>query len=140
QEQREKFKSELNPQIQRLLDASFTLNEELIPYPLFIEVIMISKILTVGIPEKITVLLENPSKNIIKNINVSFFVPNSFQSRLRFAQIKKLKGNEKREIKTEIIPTEKGIYHFMVMVEYQTVGEMFWMPSIKFELEVNEEL
>jgi len=140
QEQREKFKSELNPQIQRLLDASFTLNEELIPYPLFIEVIMITKILTVGIPEKITVLLENPSKNEIKNINISFFVPNSFQSRLRFAQIKKLKGNEKREIKTEIVPTEKGIYHFMVMVEYQTVGEIFWMPSIKFELEVNEEL
>ena len=44
-----------------------------------------------------------------------------------------------RKVETEIVPTEKGIFHFMVMVEYQHTNETFWMPSIRLELEVDEE-
>jgi len=139
EEQRNQFVLELKPSIKRLLDASFTLDEDLIPYPLFIEIVMLTKKLTVNQPEAITVMIENPNSSDIKDISVTFFIPNSFQSRLRFAQLKKIKGNDKRKIETEIVPTEKGIYHFMVMVEYQHTYETFWMPSIKLELEVEEE-
>ena len=140
EEQKNFFILELKPNIKRLIDASFTIHEDLIPYPLFIEVIMLSKMLTVNQEEKISVLIENPGKKDVKNINISFFVFNSFKSQLRYAQLRKIKSQERIQVDTEIIPTEKGIYHFMVMVEYKNVGETFWMPSIKFELEVNEEI
>ncbi|MHA1147681.1 MAG: hypothetical protein ACTSR8_05505 [Promethearchaeota archaeon] len=139
-EQKNLFNLDLKLKIQRLINASFTLQEDLIPYPLFIEVILLSKTLTVGIPEKISVIIENPSLNIIKNVSISFFTPNSFQSKLRFYQIKKIKAKERHKVDTEIVPMEKGTYHFMVMVEYQSVGETFWMPSIRHDLEVNEEI
>lgn len=141
EEQRNYYILDLKPNINRLIEASFTLNDEIIPAPIFIEIIMLSKQLSVNHPEIITVLLENPGNSNIKNVNISFFMPNSFQSKLRFAQLKKLKAHDKRKIETEIVPTEKGIYHFMVMVEYQTthIKETFWMPSIKIELEVEEE-
>ncbi|MHA1342898.1 MAG: hypothetical protein ACTSQG_02855 [Promethearchaeota archaeon] len=140
EEQRNHFILELKPNISRLIDSSFTLNEDLIPYPLFIEIIILSKQLTVNNPEAITVLIENPSTTEIKNVNISFFMPNSFQSKLRFAQLKRIKPFERRKIETEVVPTEKGIFHFMVMVEYSHTGEDFWMPSIRVELEVEEEL
>ena len=139
EDQRNKFILELKPNISRLIDASFTLSDDFIPYPLFIEIIMLSKRLMVDTPEEITVLIENPSSVAISNINVSFFVPNSFQSKLRFAQLKRIKPIEMRKIETEITPTEKGIFHFMVMVEYQHTNETFWMPSIRLELEVDDE-
>lgn len=141
EEQRNLFIVELKPNVKRLIDASFTLKEEMVPYPLFIAIIMLSRQLAVNHPEKISVLIENPNLVDIKNINVSFFMPNSFQSSLRYAQLKKIKSQDGRKIETEITPTEKGIFHFMVMIEYQTTGikETFWMPSIKIELEVEED-
>ena len=139
EDQRNKFILELKPNTSRLIDASFTLKEEMIPYPLFIEIIMLSKSLMVDTPEEITVLIENPSSVPVKNVSVSFFVPRSFQSKLRFTQLKRINPIEMRKVETEIVPTEKGIYHFMVMVEYQHTQETFWMPSIRLELEVDDE-
>ncbi len=139
-EQRNQFVLELKPSVKRLVDASFTLNENFIPYPLFVELVILSRKLTVNAPEVIKILLENPSSVEIKDINVSFIVPNSFKSKLRYAQLKKIKPNDKRQIETEIIPTEKGIFHFMTLIEYSHTNETFWMPSIKVELEVEDEL
>jgi hypothetical protein len=140
EEQRNIFILDLRPNISRLIDASFTLRDELIPYPLFLEIIMLTKKLTVNTPEEVTVLVENPSTSEIRNVNISFFVPKSFQSKLRFAQLKKIKPLEIRKVETEIAPTEPGIYHFMIMIEYSHTNETFWMPSIRIELEVEEEL
>jgi hypothetical protein len=140
EEQRNIFLLELKPNVSRLIDASFTLKEEYIPYPLFIEIIMLTKKLAVNNPEEITVLVENPSTTEIKNVNISFFMPKSFQSKLRFAQLRKINPLDIRKIETEIVPTETGIFHFMVMIEYNHTGESFWMPSIRIELEVEEEL
>jgi hypothetical protein len=142
EEQRNKFVGDLRPRVMRLIDASFTLDESLVPYPLFLELIILSRHLTVGEPEKITLLLENPSSTDFENVNVTFFAPNSFKSRLRFAQMKRIKANDGVKVETEVVPTEKGVYHFMAMVEYTTksTNEMFWMPSIKIELEVEDTL
>ncbi len=140
EEQRNVFLSELKPNVSRLIDASFTLKEEYIPYPLFIEIILLTKQLSVNHPEEITLLVENPSTSEIRNVNISFFMPKSFQSRLRFAQLRKIGPLDIRKIETEVTPTEKGIFHFMVMVEYNHTNETFWMPSIRMDLEVEEEL
>ncbi len=139
-EQRNQFVLELKPSVKRMIDASFTVNEDLIPYPLFIELVILSKRLTVNAPEAIKLLIENPSSTEIKDISVSFIIPNSFQSKLRFAQLKKIKANDKRQIETEIVPMEKGIFHFMVLIEYTHTNETFWMPSLRVELEVEDEL
>ncbi|MFO8018341.1 MAG: hypothetical protein R6U96_06870 [Promethearchaeia archaeon] len=142
EEQRNRFVVDLRPKVMKCINASFTLDESLIPYPLFLELIILSRQLTVGEPEKITLLMENPSSTDFKNVNITFFAPNSFKSRLRFAQMKKIKANEGVKVETEVVPTEKGVYHFMAMVEYTTksTNEMFWMPSIKIELEVEDTL
>ena len=65
-------------------------------------------------------------------------MPDSFQSKLKFLTIKKLKVNKRRIIKTKIIPKKKGTFHYMVMAEYQHANNTFWMPSIKLELEVEK--
>ncbi|MGV9199030.1 MAG: hypothetical protein ACOC4M_09340, partial [Promethearchaeia archaeon] len=142
EDQRNRFVADLRPKVMRSIEASFTLDESLIPYPLFLELIILSRQLTVGEPETISLLMENPSETDFKNVNITFFAPNSFKSRLRFAQMKKIKANEGVKVETEVVPTEKGVYHFMAMVEYTTesTNEMFWMPSIKIELEVEDTL
>jgi hypothetical protein len=56
---------------------------------------------------------------------------------LQYTNIKKLKANEKRKIKTKVTPRKLGKFLFMVMAEYQHTDKTFWMPSIKTELEVD---
>ncbi len=69
---------------------------------------------------------------------IYFFIPESFQNKLGFTSIKKLKANETRKIKTRIYPKQSGTFLSMVMIEYQHFNKTFWMPSIKFKLEVKK--
>ncbi|MFX1479471.1 MAG: hypothetical protein ACFFCI_15170 [Promethearchaeota archaeon] len=138
EEQRDKFISEIKPNIQKLIDLSFTLNEEILPYPLFIDIEIPHQKLKVNNPETITLNIENPNSIEIKNIKIYFFMPEAFQNKMSFTSIKKLKANETRKIKARIIPKEKGNFLSVVMIEYQHFNKDFWMPSIKFKLVVEE--
>lgn len=138
EEQRNQFISEIKPNLQKLIDLSFTLNEEILPYPLFIDVKTQNKKLKIDTPEVITLTIENPNITAIKNIKIYYFMPDTIHNKLNFTRIKKLKANETRRIKTKIIPKEKGFFHSMVMIEYQNINKTFWMPSIKFKLEVED--
>ncbi|MFX0043550.1 MAG: hypothetical protein ACFE8L_11625, partial [Candidatus Hodarchaeota archaeon] len=138
EEQRSQFSSKLKPNLQKLVDMSFTLNEEYVPYPLFIDIDIQNHSFKVNNPDHITLTIENPNLTDIKNIKIYFFMPNSFQSKLKFLSLNKLKANERRKLKIKIIPKEKGIFPFMVMIEYQHSNKTFWMPSIKLKLEVEE--
>ena len=137
-EQRKRFRSEIKPNLQKLIDLSFTLNEEILPYPLFIDIKIQNQTLEVNNPETVTLIIENPNSTDIKNIMIYFFIPESFQNKLDFTSIKKLKANETRKIKTRINPKERGTFLSMVMIEYQHFNKTFWMPSIKFKLEVKK--
>ena len=137
-EQRNKFISEIKPNLQKLIDLSFTLNEEILPYPLFIDIELQKKTLKVNNPEVVTLVIENPNSTDIKNIMIYFFMPDSFQNKLGFTSIKKLKANEIKKVKTRINPKQIGTFLSMVMIEYQHFNKTFWMPSIKFKLEVKE--
>lgn len=138
EEQRNQFSSKLKPNLQKLVDMSFTLNEEFVPYPLFIDIDIQDQNFKVNNPDIITLLIENPNLSDIKNIKIYFFMPNSFQSKLKFLSLNKLKVNERRKFKIRILPKKKGIFPFMVMIEYQHSNKTFWMPSIKLSLEVEE--
>jgi len=138
EEQKDQFSIELKPNLQKLIDLSFTLNEKVIPYPLFIDIKSPHKILRANVPETINLVIENPNLTDIKDIKIYFFAPKSFYSKLKFTSIKKLKAKERRRIKTKVIPRNNGSYLFMVMAEYQHSNKTFWMPSIKLELEVEE--
>jgi len=135
-EQRKRFISEIKPNLQKLIDLSFTLNEEILPYPLFIDIEIQNQTLEVNNPEVVTLIIENPNSTDIKNIMIYFFIPESFQNKLGFTSIKKLKANETRKIKIRINPKQSGTFLSMVMIEYQHFNKTFWMPSIKFKLEV----
>ena len=137
-EQRKQFISQIKPNLQKLIDLSFTLNEEILPYPLFIDVIIPSRKFKVNNLGVLTLLIENPNITDIKNIKIHFIIPDSVQNKLKFTSIKKLKANETRKIKIRINPKEKGTFPSMVMIEYQHINKTFWMPSIKFKLEVEE--
>jgi hypothetical protein len=63
----------------------------------------------------------------------------SFESKLEYTSIKRLKSNETTKIKTKVIPKKIGNFLYMVMVEYQHINKTFWMPSIKLELEVERD-
>ena len=140
EEQRNQFILEIQPKIKRIIDASFTLREDLIPYPLFLEVVLLSRDLKVNEEQTISLLLENPSpESEVKNVNISFFVPKSFKSSLRYIQLKKIKPSQKKQVSTQITPTEPGKFHFMAMVEYKHTNETFWMPSITTEFNVSED-
>ncbi len=135
-EQRKKFISEIKPNLQKLVDLSFTLNEEILPYPLFIDINTPNHKLKVNEPEVLTLVIENPNLTEIKNVMIYFFIPESFHNKLRLTNIKKLKPNERRKIKIRINPRNSGDFLSMVMIEYQHSNKTFWMPSIKFKLEV----
>ncbi|MHA1895786.1 MAG: hypothetical protein ACTSU2_00190 [Promethearchaeota archaeon] len=138
EEQRDMFNVKVRPIIDNLLELSFTLKEDQIPYPLFMEVIMLSTTLEVEKEYGVNFILENPSKIPMLNVDVTFFVPNSFKIKLREYHIGKLKPNKKINVETRIIPTKPGIYHFMTMAQYEYSKEQFWMPSLKFKLKVVE--
>jgi hypothetical protein len=138
EEQRTQFISDIKPNLQKLIDLSFTLNGEILPYPLFIDIKIPNQKLKVNHPEVLTLIIENPNIIDIKNIKIYFFIPDSFQNKVKFTSIKKLKANEIRKIKSRINPKEKGTFPSMVMIEYQHINQTFWMPSIKFKLEVEE--
>ena len=138
EEQKTQFISDIKPNLQKLIDLSFTLNGEILPYPLFIDIKIPNQKLKVNHPEVLTLIIENPNISDIKNIKIYFFIPDSFQNKLKFTSIKKLKANEIRKIKSRINPKEKGSFPSMVMIEYQHINKTFWMPSIKFKLEVEE--
>ncbi|MFX1311556.1 MAG: hypothetical protein ACFFHD_02950 [Promethearchaeota archaeon] len=137
EQQRAQFVLEIKPNLQKLLNLSFTLNEKNLPYPLFIDICWENKKLKVDYPENVILTIENPNLIDIKDIKIYFFLPDSFQTKLKFTNIKRLKANETRKIKTRIIPREQGTFLSMVMMEYQHTNKTFWMPSIKFELEVD---
>lgn len=138
EEQRNQFSLEIKPSLQKLINLSFTLNEENLPYPLFIDISFENRKLKVDYPEMVTLTIENPNLTDIKDIKIYFFIPDSFQSKLKFTNIKRLKANETRKMKTRIIPRERGTFLSMVMMEYQHTNKTFWMPSIKFEIEVED--
>ncbi|UCC19068.1 MAG: hypothetical protein JSV62_13320 [Promethearchaeota archaeon] len=135
-EQKIQFSKNLKPNLQKLIDLSFNLDEKELPYPLFIDINVQNKKLKVNNPEIITVIIENPNLTDIKDIKIYFFMSDSFQSKLHYTNIKRLKANELTKIKTKVIPKKAGIFLYMVMVEYQHINKTFWMPSIKLELEV----
>jgi hypothetical protein len=137
-EQRNKFISDIKPNLQKLIDLSFTLNEEILPYPLFIDIEIQNQTLKVNSAEVVSLVIENPNSIDIKNIMIYFFTPESLQNKLGFTSIKKLKANETRKIKTTITPKQKGMFLSMVMIEYQHFNKIFWMPSIKFKIKVKE--
>ncbi len=137
-EQRNKFISEIKPNLQKLIDLSFTLNEEILPYPLFIDIEIPKQTLKLNNPEVVTLIIENPNSVDIKNIMIYFFMPEALQNKLGFTSIKKLKANETKKVKTRINPKQKGMFLSLVMIEYQHFNKTFWMPSIKFKLEVKE--
>ncbi|MHA1885593.1 MAG: hypothetical protein ACW96S_11105 [Promethearchaeota archaeon] len=137
-DQRKQFVSEIKPNLQKLIDLSFTLNEEILPYPLFIDIEIQNQKLRLNNPEIITFTIENPNSIDIKNIKIYFFVPESFHNKQNFTAIKKLKAYERRKIKARIIPKQKGTFPSVVMIEYQHFNKTFWMPSIKFKLVVEK--
>ncbi|MFX0135074.1 MAG: hypothetical protein ACFFDN_15640 [Candidatus Hodarchaeota archaeon] len=138
EEQRNQFSLELKPNLQKLIDLSFNLDKNALAYPLFIDIKVQNKILKVNNSEVISFEIENPNLTDIKDIKIYFFTSNSLQSKLKSTSIKKLKPNERRKIKTKLIPKKSGTYLYMVMVEYQHFNKTFWMPSIKLELKVEE--
>ncbi|MFX0082056.1 MAG: hypothetical protein ACFE94_09915 [Candidatus Hodarchaeota archaeon] len=138
EEQRNQFISEIKPNLQKLIDLSFTLNEEILPYPLFIDIKIPDQKLRVNNPETLTLIIENPNITDITNIKIYFFISDSFQNKLEFTKIKRLKASERRKIKLKITAKEKGTFPSMVMIDYQHFNKTFWMPSIKFKLEVEE--
>jgi hypothetical protein len=137
-DQRRQFISQIKPNLQKLIDLSFTLNEEILPYPLFIDIKIPNQKLKINSPENLILLIENPNITDIKNIKIHFIIPRSIQSRLKFTHIQKLKANERRKIKVKINPKVRGEFSSMVMIEYQHYNKTFWMPSLKFKLLVEE--
>lgn len=138
EEQRNQFSLVLKPNLQKLIDLSFNLDKNALPYPLFIDIKVQNKKLNVNNSEVIEFVIENPNLAEIRDIKIYFFMPNSLQSKLKFTSIKKLKPNESRKIKTKLIPKKSGTFLYMVMVEYQHINKTFWMPSLKLELTVEE--
>ncbi len=139
EEQKSQFSLKVKPNLQKLIDLSFNLNEKVVPYPLFIDLKLHNKKLELNHPEMITVSIENPNLSEIKDIKIYFFMSDSFESKLEYTSIKRLKSNEISKIKTKVVPKKIGKFLFMVMVEYQHINKTFWMPSIKLELEVEND-
>jgi len=139
EEQKNQFKSKLKPNLRKLIKLSFNLDEKILPYPLFIDIKAHKEKLKLNNTEFITVTIENPNLSDIKDIKLYFFMSDSFQSKLEFTSIKKLKANEMTKIKTKIVPTKIGKFLYMVMAEYQHTNKTFWMPSIKLELKVERD-
>ncbi|MHA1732606.1 MAG: hypothetical protein ACTSU5_11735 [Promethearchaeota archaeon] len=139
EQQREYFLSDLQPKVRKLIDASFTLKEENIPYPIFMELILVDTDLRLNESHRITMVIENPSLVTIRGVSVTFFVPNSFDIMHRTTSLSRLKPWERKSVTTDIIPTEKGPYHLMCMVQYEHVNESFWIPSVKIEVFVRGE-
>lgn len=139
EKQRETFLTELKPRVKRLIDTSYTLREEKMPYPLFMELIILKTLLVVGATQRILLLIENPSEIPVENLRISFLVPKSFDIIKRYAKLKFLKPHEKQAIGTQVIPTESGTFHLMGMVQYEHLYEKYWLPSFKVSIEVQGE-
>ncbi|MFX1418005.1 MAG: hypothetical protein ACFE9N_03680 [Promethearchaeota archaeon] len=136
EEQKIQFSKNLKPNLKKLIDLSFNLDEKELPYPLFIDINVQNEKLKLNHPGIINVIIENPNLADINDIKIYFFMSDSFQSKLHYTNIKRLKANEVTKIKTKVIPKKTGTFLYMVMVEYQHINKTFWMPSIKLELEV----
>ncbi|MFX1469591.1 MAG: hypothetical protein ACFFB8_13110, partial [Promethearchaeota archaeon] len=139
EEQRNQFSLDFKPNLQRLFDLSFNLDKDTLQYPLFIDIKVENKKLKVNQSETIKVIIENPNSLDIKDIKIYFFMPKPIQSRMKYTVVKRLKANKSRVIKTKVTPIKTGRFLYMVMVEYQHINKTFWMPSIKFELEVEQD-
>lgn len=136
EEQREYFVGTLQPQVRRLVDASFAIKERNVPYPLFLEFLILTTELEVNRPQRLALILENPSTVDVKDVSVSFFVPASFDVKQRHVSLSRLRAGEKKAVGTEITPTEPGPYTLMAMVQYEHVNETFWLPSVRLEISV----
>ena len=139
EEQKNQFSLEFKPNLQKLIDLSFNLDKNALQYPLFIDIKLENKVLKKNHSETIKLIVENSNLSEIKDIKIYFFLPNSFQFKRKSTSIRKLKANERRTIKTKIIPTKIGTFLYMVMIEYQYTNKTFWMPSIKLELKVERD-
>ncbi|HMF31240.1 MAG TPA: hypothetical protein VKK79_07495 [Candidatus Lokiarchaeia archaeon] len=139
EKQREIFLSELKPHVKRIIDLSYTLHEDKMPYPLFMELIILKTVLVVGRAQRIVLLIENPSEISVMNLELSFLIPNSFDIIKRYSRLKLLKPHEKRVLGTQIIPTEAGLFYLMSMVQYDHLYEKYWLPSFKLSIEVFDE-
>ncbi len=138
EEQKNQFILNLKPNLQKLVNLSFDLNEKILPYPIFIDIKIHNKKLKLNHPEIITIIVENPNLTEIKDIKIYFFMSDAFESKLEYTSIKRLKANEMTKIKTKIIPKKVGNFLYMVMAEYQHINKTFWMPSLKQELLVEK--
>lgn len=136
EEQRDKFNLEFRPLLDNLIRESFTITEDQIPYPIFIELVMLTTQLEVDKEYKVFFIIENPAKLSIDDVNVSFFVPNTFKIRTRQYKIGKMKPGDKLNVETRIVPDQAGFFYFMAMLQYEFSKEMFWMPSVKLKLKV----
>lgn len=138
EEQKNQFGLNFKPYLQKLIDISFDLDEKTLPYPIFIDLKVQNKKLKLDHPENISVIIQNPNMSEIKDIKIYFFMSDTFESKLEYTIIKRLKANEMTKIKTKIIPKKKGKFLYMVMAEYQHINKTFWMPSMKLELKVEK--
>ncbi|MFW9826044.1 MAG: hypothetical protein ACFFEY_00295 [Candidatus Thorarchaeota archaeon] len=138
EQQKNLFTLNLKPKIKKLIELSFNLNEIDVNYPIFMDIKTENKKLKLDNPEVISVIIENPNLTDIKDLKVYFFMSDSFQSKLQYTDIKRLRTDEITKIKTKVIPRKIGNYIYMVMAEYQHSNKTFWMPSMKYELEVEK--
>jgi hypothetical protein len=134
EEQSKLFYDEYFSLIKRAVEESYTLELKEIPLPIFMELIILSTSLDVEVDYRVVLLLENPSLVNLRNVGVTFFVPNSFRIKTRILEIGKLKPNQKLNIDTNFIPTTQGRFNLMAMVNYEHFNDSFWMPSIKIPL------
>ncbi|MHA1338681.1 MAG: hypothetical protein ACTSRZ_01485 [Promethearchaeota archaeon] len=137
-EQRDLFNKNVRPLIDNLIQTSFTLTSDQIPYPMFIEIVMMTTTLEIEKKYKVYFIVENPSQIEIKDIYVTFFVPNCFIISPARYKIKRLKPSQRLRLETTIIPEKVGVYYFMAMLQYEYSYEMFWMPTIKQKVQVVE--
>ncbi|MBD3353475.1 MAG: hypothetical protein GF364_18475 [Candidatus Lokiarchaeota archaeon] len=140
EEQRDKFNIEIRPLLENLIETSFTITNDQVPYPIFLELVMLSTQLKVDEEYKVFFIVENPSQQKLENVILNFFAPNSFKIRTRQYKLRKIKPGDILRIETRIVPNKPGVYYFMAMIQYKYSTEMFWMPSIKLKLKVLDTL
>jgi hypothetical protein len=136
EQQRSIFNIEYRPAIEKVIQKTFTLSIQDVPFPIFLEFILLEKALDVDHEYRAILLLENPSPITLQQVGVTFFVPNSFNIQTRIINIGKMRPNEKLRVDTIFVPTQEGRFYLMAMVQYEHVKESFWMPSVKIPIVV----
>ncbi len=136
EQQKQLFNRGYLPYIKELVDTSYTIDFEEIPTPLFMEILTLSTKLELESENRVVLLIENSSSMPLKNVGITFFVPNTFMIKRRIVKVGKLKPFEKKNVDTEFVPTEEGKFKIMAMVNYNHANDSFWMPSIQIPIVV----